>query len=75
MKPQAYLYTFQDERNCLVAIESNDKDEYRLGTLFLRHLYLGLNYTDNTIALGQNPQTDDILLEVDNEYKKNNSGK
>lgn len=52
LKPQAYLYAFLGERDCLIAIESGDLDEYRLGTLFLRHLYLGLDYAHNALVLG-----------------------
>ena len=65
MKPRAYLYAFMDERDCLIAIESSppELDEYRLGTLFLRHLYLGLDYKHNAIVLGQNPHAQDIYFE------------
>ena len=36
-----------NEHDCLVAIESGDADEFRLGTMFLRHLYLGLDFEHN----------------------------
>ena len=62
MKPRAYLYSFKNEQDCLIAIEKGVNDEYRLGTLFLRHLYLGLDYKHNDIVLGQNPAADDIYF-------------
>ena len=62
LKPMAYLYAFTGERDCLIAIESGDDNEYRLGTLFLRHLYLGLDFEHNAIVLGQNPHAQDIYF-------------
>lgn len=63
MKPKAFLYSFHGENDCLIAIEQGNSDEYRLGTLFLRHLYLGLDFRHNDIVLGQNPATDDIYFD------------
>ena len=62
MKPKAYLYQFMNEHDCLVAIESGDADEYRIGTMFLRHLNLGLDFEHNQIALGRNPNANDITM-------------
>lgn len=66
MKPKAYLYSFHGQNNCLIAIEQNEfdeTDEYRLGTLFLRHLYLGLDFKHNEIVIGRNPAAFDIYFD------------
>ena len=44
MKPMAYMYQFQSSHDCLIALERGVEDEYRLGTMFWRHLYLGLDF-------------------------------
>lgn len=64
LRPPAFLYSFSGEQNCLIAIEAaRTSTDYRLGTLMLRHLYLGLDYKHNDIVLGLNPAANDVYFD------------
>ena len=64
LRPPAFLYSFSGEKNCLIAIEAaRTSTDYRLGTLMLRHLYLGLDYAHNDIVLGLNPAANDVYFD------------
>ena len=70
--PKGYLSPmFGDEKFCVLGIEgiSDSLNEYRLGSIFLRNFYVGLDYEKNQLVLGLNkgnldatmtyPDTDD----------------
>ena len=55
--PRGYLSPmFGDERFCVLGIEgiSDSLNEYRLGSVFLRNFYVGLDYEYNQLVLGLN---------------------
>lgn len=55
IQPQGYLYQIQDnEDQCFIGIQGidNNINEYRLGQIFLRNFYVGLDYTSNEIQIG-----------------------
>ena len=47
---------FGNEDFCILGIEgiSDSLNEYRLGSVFLRNFYVGLDYEDNQLVLGLN---------------------
>ena len=52
IKPRGYLYNMiqaEDQQGCYIGIEAiNDKlNEIRLGSIFLRNFYIGLDYRYN----------------------------
>jgi hypothetical protein len=52
IKPRGYLYNMiqaEDQQGCFIGIEAiNDKlNEIRLGSIFLRNFYIGLDYRFN----------------------------
>jgi len=55
--PKGYLSPmFGDESFCVLGIEgiSDSFNEYRLGSIFLRNFYVGLDYESNQLVLGLN---------------------
>ena len=51
IQPEGYIYSLSDVPGCIIGIEPNDEDIYRLGTVFLRNLYVGLDYETNIISM------------------------
>lgn len=57
LKPQTYLYKeFADQNYCQVLVHEipDGPNEYRLGTVFLRHFYVTLDYDADIIGIGMN---------------------
>jgi hypothetical protein len=56
IKPQGYLYSFMNQKDCFVGIEAiPDKfNQYRLGSIFLRNFFIGLDYETQQLAVGLN---------------------
>ena len=57
INPRGYLSPrFGDERFCVLGLEGipDSLDEYRLGSIFLRNFYVGLDYENNQLVLGLN---------------------
>lgn len=57
LKPQGYTYMFnEDQGYCQIGLErlKGVANEYRLGTLFLRNYYTGLDYDNDLIIIGVN---------------------
>ena len=82
LKPRGYLYSLPMNSDCFIGIESipDDSNQFRLGTIFLRNFYTGLDYDKNLIMLGVNAKSSgksevEIIGEIKNPYKvKNYSG-
>ena len=51
----------EDQKGCYIGIEAinNKYNEIRLGSLFLRNFYVGLDYRYNSIAIVQNKNSRD----------------
>ena len=56
IKPRGYLYSLPNQKDCFVGIQSipDNFNQYRLGTIFLRNFYVGLDYGNNQILIGLN---------------------
>lgn len=56
IKPEGYLYSLGAQADCFIGISSiPDKyNQYRLGTIFLRNFFVGLDYESNLILIGIN---------------------
>lgn len=79
IKPQGYLYSFERQKDCFIGVQSipDRFNQYRLGTIFLRNFYTGLNYHYNSLLIGLNQGTTDaeIMGKAPNPYKpKSNHG-
>lgn len=80
IKPMGYLYSlFNQKDSCFIGVQSipDRFNQYRLGTIFLRNFYTGLNYHYNTLLIGLNQGTTDaeIMGAAPNPYKpKSNHG-
>ena len=64
IKINPYGYTYQEYDNkqgfCQIGLESlPSKNEYRLGTVFLRNFYVGLDYDKDLIIIGVNKEAED----------------
>ena len=56
IKPQGYLYSLMGQKDCFIGIQAiPDKfNQYRLGTIFLRNFFIGLDYENQQLAIGLN---------------------
>mmetsp|Transcript_9682 Transcript_9682/g.16287 ORF Transcript_9682/g.16287 Transcript_9682/m.16287 type:complete len:234 (-) Transcript_9682:135-836(-) len=56
IKPQGYLYSEPYQSDCFVGIERipDRMNQYRLGTIFLRNFFTGLDYENGQILIGLN---------------------
>jgi hypothetical protein len=56
IKPDGYLYSLPRQDDCFIGISSiPDKfNQFRLGTVFLRNFYTGLDYDHNQLLIGLN---------------------
>lgn len=59
IKPEGYLYNLDGQDDCFVGIQSipDKANQYRLGTIFLRNFYTGLDFEKNQILIGLNDGT------------------
>ena len=55
MPPRGYLHQL-DDGHCLVGLESipQSANHFRLGSVFLKNFYVGLDFDQNQILLGPN---------------------
>lgn len=80
IKPLGYLYQLSDsQKDCFIGVQSipDRFNQYRLGTIFLRNFYTGLNYHYNSLLIGLNQGTTDAEIQgaAPNPYKpKSNHG-
>ena len=44
--PRGYLYSLPNQKDCFIGIQSipDNMNQYRLGTIFLRNFYVGLDF-------------------------------
>ena len=56
IKPKGYLYKLPRQSDCFIGVQSIDDkyNQYRLGTIFLRNFYTGLDFDQNQIMIGLN---------------------
>lgn len=56
IKPKGYLYSLGAQQDCFIGIGSiPDKyNQYRLGSIFLRNFYTGLDFDNNLLLIGIN---------------------
>jgi len=57
LQPRGYMYSLDgDVTKCFIGIEKipDSANQYRLGTIFLRNFYTGLDYDNNLILMGVN---------------------
>mgnify|MGYP006096593441 CR=1 FL=1 len=56
IKPEGYLYSLLHQKDCFVGIEAiPDKfNQYRLGSIFLRNFFIGLDFETMQLAVGLN---------------------
>ena len=63
IKPRGYLYSLPNQKDCFIGVQSipDAYNQYRLGTIFLRNFYVGLDYDQNQMLVGlnKNPTTAD----------------
>lgn len=54
--PAGYLYSLPGQSDCFIGLQkiSDKADHFRLGTIFLRNFYTGLDFEHNMIAIGLN---------------------
>ena len=73
IKPEGYLYHLGNQNDCFVGIQSiPDKyNQYRLGTVFLRNFYTGLDFENNMLVIGLNKGTTTASLQgkAENPFK------
>jgi hypothetical protein len=77
IKPRGYLYHLDGQYlDCFIGIESipDSTNQYRLGTVFLRNFYTGLDYDENLIMIGVNKGSSDtakaeLIGKIYNPYK------
>lgn len=65
IKPKGYLYKMDlVKEECFIGVQSipDNFNQYRLGTIFLRNFYTGLDYENNLIILGVNKGTTSAYL-------------
>jgi len=62
--PAGYLYNLADyeEKDCFIGFEKipDDLNHFRIGTVFLRNFYVGLDYEENMILIGVNKGSSDV---------------
>jgi hypothetical protein len=57
IKPKGYLYKMDKvKEECFIGVQSipDNFNQYRLGTIFLRNFYTGLDYENNLVLIGVN---------------------
>lgn len=62
IKPRGYLYPpFGDQKTCEIGIQgiSDNLNEYRLGVIFLRNFFVGLDYEYDSLMIGLNSENVD----------------
>jgi hypothetical protein len=49
IEPEGYLYSYDGQSDCFIGIQSipDRLQQYRLGTIFLRNFYVGLDFYTN----------------------------
>jgi len=59
IQPEGYLYSYNNQNDCFIGVQSIDDNlnQYRLGTIFLRNFYVGLDYNYEQIVIGLNEGT------------------
>ena len=59
IEPKGYIYELAGQTDCFIGVESiSDRaNHYRLGTIFLRNFYTGLDFDKNLIVIGVNQGT------------------
>ena len=65
IKPKGYLYSFNNQGDCYIGVQalSNEfTNEYRLGSIFLRNFYTGLDYRYNALLIGLNNNGNDAEI-------------
>lgn len=73
IKPKGYLYpSFTDESDCYIGVEGipDSYNEYRLGSIFLRNFFIGLDYEDDSLHIGL--RKDNIDAEIHGHAKNPN---
>ena len=65
IKPEGYLYSLMGQKDCFVGIEAiPDKfNQYRLGSIFLRNFFIGLDYETMQVAVGLNKVSSSASIE------------
>lgn len=62
LKPRGYLYSIDpSSQECTIGIQAipDSLNQYRLGSVFLRNFYVGLDYANNKLLIGLNKNTND----------------
>lgn len=64
IKPSGYLFNLPGQDDCFIGIQSipDSFNQFRLGTIFLRNFYAGLDYEKNFIMIGLNVNGDSASL-------------
>jgi len=72
IRPQGYTYQLPGMTDCFIGVSSipDSFNQYRLGTIFLRNFYTGLNFETQEIMLGLNEGTDTADMIGKSESKK-----
>jgi len=54
IQPQGYLYSNHYQKDCFIGVQAipDNLNQYRLGTIFLRNFYVGLDYNYDQIVIG-----------------------
>jgi hypothetical protein len=54
IQPQGYLYSNHYQSDCFIGVQAiaDNLNQYRLGTIFLRNFYVGLDYNYDQIVIG-----------------------
>jgi hypothetical protein len=66
IKPKGYLYSLATQQDCFIGISSlpDSLNQYRLGTIFLRSFYLGLDFEQDLVLMGINKGREDSHAEI-----------
>lgn len=79
IEPEGYLYSYNNQEDCFIGVASIDDkfNQYRLGSIFLRNFYVGLDYSQNLIVVGLNKGTThaSIIGSSANPYMKHEKDK
>ena len=64
IKPKGYTYELPNQNDCFIGVSEipDSYNQYRLGTIFLRNFYTGLDYNTQEIMLGINEGTDSASM-------------
>lgn len=65
IRPEGYLYSLPNQDDCFIGIQKLPRGEHhiRLGTIFLRNFYVGLDFGQNMVLLGLNQGSDRALMD------------